>query len=1433
MKQKRAFFGALAAVGLAASGATALAGSATFDFGTDPATIPGFIFNGNNDQPWQPSGGNPGGFLAVTYPEGGQFGIVLFPDIDAGKLVKAFKFEADLRVGNSTGDRAADGFSVSFARGNDPILADPTTQGVFAGGIAEGGSTTGIAVSFDTWSGNTLPDGPDIEGIIVRVDNVTINRTALPTRHGACNDNTSLQTGPRDAAYWAAGGDPRAPESWAGLCWQPLTIDLAEDGKLTVIWKGRRILDAFQTTYFPSVGRLVLAGRTGGANEHTHFDNIRITTVLADSPIVGLPAGNACGFSIPIADAGPVIPQQNTITMTLNGTAVTPSISKQGDVTTLTINQPAGTSFPSGSTNVVVVSFTDSNNRQSTATRNFITPAYTTIPAEMATTSFTASSSGFLVRVHQLEFGRGPGDANSIVNAEQQLVAGGGYLTSAGEAAPNVAFPSGTANGLYEVAVVNWEQNGGAAGNFSASSDPAIPDEFIPGIPGQTDSTDNIAAEILTFLELPQGCLTLGVNSDDGFTVRLGHSPRGTLLGSFNGGRGSADTTFRIYVPTAGVYPIRLSWWEGGGGANVEFFSVDAAGRRHLVNDRSDPQALKAYSQGRTSARLTSLNPYPGYAGADVRPTIAATFQNDLTQVDASSIRLIVDGQQVTATPTTQGNTVTVSFRPTTPYAFNSTHNGVVFYSIGGTAMSNTFNFTVRGLAIQDLGSGFWIEAEDFDFDRGQTQVAASQMPYAGGAYDGLGAVNNVDYAQGGNEGSNDAYRQGEDPNVPMDSQLGANTLDVQRPGNNEVTANYKIGWAGGDWYNYTRTVPAGTYKLVGAMSHGDASGTADRHVARYGIVTAGKGTENQTVVPIGNYSTPSSGGWGNNTLSVLQLGGRDAVLRIPAGTHTFRVWVDSGDWDWFALVNTTDPVSPVSATVSPANGTFSPNALLATVTDFWRSGSLNQSSVRLTVNGTDVTSSATITPSASGATIRFVPQPGAVNYSLVFSDSAGNSYTNTGNYTSIHNAQNFVIEAEDFNHGGGQTIAAASTMPLQAGLYNGLSAVHDVDYHDDANTPDSNLYRLGETPNVPMNENGGAQADRGTFTLAQNYKLGWIGNNEWYNYTRTFPNQTYNVYAAISHGDAGPTTGRLSIMSSPTAGASTNEVGIFNWPGGTGGWGPNRLVPLTDSRGNLVAVPLNGTQTIRYNAGSGDFDYLIFTPGAARAVAQDVTSPNDVITGFGGNWPGGENPTNAFNNTSLKYLNFGTKATAGSTAAPFQGPVGLTVTPAVGSTVITGARFYTANDAPERDPVDYRIEGSNDGTTWTVISSGPLSLPTTRTPANQNMLNGPRQEVTFANTAAYTSYRITFNNVRNNTTANSMQIGEIELLGVAGGGGPTGPTINIARNGANITLTWAGGGTLEATTNLGPGATWTAVSTSGTFTTTAEGQRRFFRVRQ
>ena len=158
-----------------------------------------------------------------------------------------------------------------------------------------------------------------------------------------------------------------------------------------------------------------------------------------------------------------------------------------------------------------------------------------------------------------------------------------------------------------------------------------------------------------------------------------------------------------------------------------------------------------------------------------------------------------------------------------------------------------------------------------------------------------------------------------------------------------------------------------------------------------------------------------------------------------------------------------------------------------------------------------------------------------------------------------------------------------------------------------------------------------------------------------------------------------------------------------------------------------------------------------------------DVTGQGDPVTSFSGSSPGNEDVTYAIENNMSKYLNFGANG-----GAPFVGPVGLVVTPKLGATIVSGVRIYPANDAPERDPADYTLEGSNNGgANYTLIASNVLALPATRNnSATINPIGQALQQILFTNTSSYTSYRLTFRNVKNNATANSLQIGEVELLG-------------------------------------------------------------------
>jgi hypothetical protein len=145
---------------------------------------------------------------------------------------------------------------------------------------------------------------------------------------------------------------------------------------------------------------------------------------------------------------------------------------------------------------------------------------------------------------------------------------------------------------------------------------------------------------------------------------------------------------------------------------------------------------------------------------------------------------------------------------------------------------------------------------------------------------------------------------------------------------------------------------------------------------------------------------------------------------------------------------------------------------------------------------------------------------------------------------------------------------------------------------------------------------------------------------------------------------------------------------------------------------GETPRAPINAVQLVAPTTGS---------------LMQDVTRPGDPIVSShpADRSPANEQVANAIdNNSGTKYLNFGGGT---GTSAPFEGPVGLTVTPSGGPSVLSGLALTSANDAPERDPASFRLEGSNDGTTFVLIAEGPVP------PFGGRFI---RQEIPFSNRA-------------------------------------------------------------------------------------------------
>ncbi|MHB8520676.1 MAG: hypothetical protein ACYDH9_07945 [Limisphaerales bacterium] len=400
----------------------------------------------------------------------------------------------------------------------------------------------------------------------------------------------------------------------------------------------------------------------------------------------------------------------STVKLLLDGTQVNASITKTGGTTSISYTN--ATLFASGSTHNIALKFTDGTTPVEDDW-SFTVASYTVLTPDAKVTPDTTKP-GFIWSI----FANSGDTANSNAKSEAALA---GLLTDAtGVAWPNLADPQavGVATGpgttlgstvnatvsFVLTNVVNMSKVGGTTiGNFT-------PDDQMPGMPATDGSTDGSVGELVTYIELPAGATLMGVNSDDGFRTYAGYNPAAgnnpldafsrVTLGEFDGGRGSADTIFAVVVQEAGVYPFRTIWENGGGDANIEWFTVKSDGTKVLVNDVAKG-GVKAYR-----AIVGAANPYVKFVTPDPAPrqvnqpspVLSLGVQDGNHPVDDNSITITVDGSPVTVTKVRQGNVVRATFTPTVLELPGEQHSATLTFKDSTGAYTRTQNWTFYNL---------------------------------------------------------------------------------------------------------------------------------------------------------------------------------------------------------------------------------------------------------------------------------------------------------------------------------------------------------------------------------------------------------------------------------------------------------------------------------------------------------------------------------------------------------------------------------------------------------------------------------------------------------------------------------------------------------------------------------------------------------------
>jgi hypothetical protein len=146
--------------------------------------------------------------------------------------------------------------------------------------------------------------------------------------------------------------------------------------------------------------------------------------------------------------------------------------------------------------------------------------------------------------------------------------------------------------------------------------------------PGQTINVDveDFVVEATATITFPSaGAWTFGVNSDDGFRLVIG-----SFQVAFPGPRGPDDTLGTFNVPAAGEYPLRLVFYERGGGAGLELFAAPG----NLAFWNSSFQLVGDTANGGLAVRSV---PVAGGGGGSLRLFIGTDVDGPMRNQNASA----------------------------------------------------------------------------------------------------------------------------------------------------------------------------------------------------------------------------------------------------------------------------------------------------------------------------------------------------------------------------------------------------------------------------------------------------------------------------------------------------------------------------------------------------------------------------------------------------------------------------------------------------------------------------------------------------------------------------------------------------------------------------------------------------------------------------
>jgi len=351
--------------------------------------------------------------------------------------------------------------------------------------------------------------------------------------------------------------------------------------------------------------------------------------------------------------------------------------------------------------------------------------------------------------------------------------------------------------------------------------------------------------------------------------------------------QGSEETSGAIFLEAGKAYYVEMKKKEGGGGDNAalawstpsdEGMDVDVGGLP-ISGDHLSPYVWS----GATVPELGATSP-TGILGTNDY-TVSVAVNNGESVKVAKFTKLEVGGENVLADAEIAYGGVSATAKvdgesdPSTEVVVL-----VEWNNSDGTTGSASYDF----MTSPHSETALYIETEDFNYDGGEWFTF--EETEGGGAYEGLGFVSGIDINNNGNASEN--YREGGGNHPGMADSTG---FDGNR-GDWDMDVDFKMGWNdGGDWYNYTRDFPETStyYNVIARLSSGGSP-----PVTKLSVVTSDSTAADQTIEDLGIFSGPSTACWNCFEFYPLQdENGKKKLVKL-GGVTTLRHSLVSGNHD-------------------------------------------------------------------------------------------------------------------------------------------------------------------------------------------------------------------------------------------------------------------------------------------------------------------------------------------------------------------------------------------------------------------------------------------------------------------------------------------------------------------------------------------------------